>query len=181
MTDGCVHLLYNTQLETESTYMMGCTPDIGNRHSVCTLWLEIPSAYSTATVRQLLSGQPVRVRKRQAVRPVHYLQSHTCRFTLLQLARRVAVPGQPSSLRPYWCCNWQLNPWRRINPPPPTAVARDCIQRNTWCMGPCNGVAIVCNFTLCQLKAKRRLQHIYPRHWAPYARVDLNPPWQSRL
>jgi hypothetical protein len=32
------------------------------------------------------------------VRPVHHVQNHTCRVTLLQLARRAAVSGQPSSL-----------------------------------------------------------------------------------
>ncbi len=39
------------------------------------------------------------VQKRQAVRPVHHVQNHTCRVTLLQPARRAAVLGQPSSLR----------------------------------------------------------------------------------
>ncbi len=41
------------------------------------------------------------VRKRQAVRPVHHVQNHTCRVTLLQPPRRAAVLGQPSSLRPH--------------------------------------------------------------------------------
>jgi hypothetical protein len=58
--------------------------------------LEIPTARSWAA--------PVRAacteRRRQAIRPVHHLQKHTCRVTLLQPTRR-AVLGQPSSLRPH--------------------------------------------------------------------------------
>ncbi len=54
--------------------------------------LEIPSARSWAA--------PVRatdmVRKRQALRPVHHVQNHTCRVTILQSARRAAVLVQPS-------------------------------------------------------------------------------------
>jgi hypothetical protein len=38
------------------------------------------------------------VGKRQAVRPVHHVQNHTCRVTLLQLAMRAAVSARPSSL-----------------------------------------------------------------------------------
>ncbi len=38
------------------------------------------------------------IQKRQAVRPVY----QTCWVTLLQPARRAAVLGQPSSLRPHW-------------------------------------------------------------------------------
>jgi hypothetical protein len=61
--------------------------------------LEIPSALSWAA--------PVRatgtVRKEQALRlrPVRHVQNHTCRVTLLQTARRVAVLSHPSSLRPH--------------------------------------------------------------------------------
>jgi hypothetical protein len=33
---------------------------------------------------------------------ITYKKSHTCRVTLLQLARRAAVLGQHSSLRPHW-------------------------------------------------------------------------------
>jgi hypothetical protein len=55
--------------------------------------LEIPSARSWAA--------PIRaantVRKRQAVRPVHHVQDHTYRVTLLQPARRAAVLDQPST------------------------------------------------------------------------------------
>jgi hypothetical protein len=43
------------------------------------------------------------VRNRQAERPIHHVQNHTCRVTLLQPARRAAVSGQPSSLRPHRC------------------------------------------------------------------------------
>ncbi len=58
-----------------------------------------------STISQL--ADPVRttgtVRKRQAVRPVqHNHTNHTCRVTLLQLARQAAGLGQPSSLRPHW-------------------------------------------------------------------------------
>jgi hypothetical protein len=35
-------------------------------------------------------------------RPVHDVQNHTCRVTLLRPARRAAVLGQPSRLRPHW-------------------------------------------------------------------------------
>ncbi len=60
--------------------------------------LEIPSSCSwTALVRA--TGT---VRKRQAERPVHHVQNHTCRPTLLHRARRAAVLGQPSSLLPHW-------------------------------------------------------------------------------
>ncbi len=60
--------------------------------------LEIPSSCSwTALVRE--TGT---VRKRQAERPVHHVQNHTCRPTLLQRARRAAVLGQPSNLRTHW-------------------------------------------------------------------------------
>ncbi len=41
------------------------------------------------------------VRNRQAERPIHHVQNYTCRVTLLQPARRAAVLGQPSSLRPH--------------------------------------------------------------------------------
>ncbi len=37
---------------------------------------------------------------------VNHVQNHTCRLTLLQTARRTAVFGQPSSLRPHWCNLW---------------------------------------------------------------------------
>jgi hypothetical protein len=59
--------------------------------------LEIPSPRSwAATVRA--SGT---VRKRQAEWPVHLVQNHTCRVTLLQPARRAAMLGHHSSLRPH--------------------------------------------------------------------------------
>jgi hypothetical protein len=41
------------------------------------------------------------VRKRQAVWPVHHVQNHNCRVTLLQPTRGAAVLGQPSSLQPH--------------------------------------------------------------------------------
>ncbi len=41
------------------------------------------------------------VRKRQAAWTVHHVQNHTCRVTLLQPAKRAAMLGQPSSLRPH--------------------------------------------------------------------------------
>ncbi len=54
--------------------------------------MEIPSCRSKdAPVRA--TG---RVRKRQAVRPVHPVKNHTCRVTFLQPARRAAVLGQTS-------------------------------------------------------------------------------------
>ncbi len=55
------------------------------------------------------------VRKRQAVRPVHHIQNHICRVTLLQLARRAAVLDQPSSIRPHWCTvsTTEMNKYRR--------------------------------------------------------------------
>jgi hypothetical protein len=37
--------------------------------------------------------------ERQAVRPLHHKQNHTCWATLLQPARRATVLGQPTSLR----------------------------------------------------------------------------------
>jgi hypothetical protein len=75
LTDGCVHLLYNNSS-----------------------W-----KFYQFAARQLLSRQPCStVRKRQAVRPVHHVQYHTCRVTLLLPARWAAVFGQPSSLRPHW-------------------------------------------------------------------------------
>jgi hypothetical protein len=38
------------------------------------------------------------------IRPVHHIQNHICRVTLLQLARRASVLDQPSSVRrPHWC------------------------------------------------------------------------------
>jgi hypothetical protein len=55
--------------------------------------LEIPSARSWAA--------PVRATGTAGVRPVHHVQNHTCLVTLLQQARRAAVLGQPSSLRPH--------------------------------------------------------------------------------
>ncbi len=72
MTDGCVHLLHKL--------------------------LEIPSARSrTAPVRE--TGT---VRKMPAVRPVHHVQNHTCRVTLLQPVSRATVLGQHSRFRPHW-------------------------------------------------------------------------------
>ncbi len=63
--------------------------------------LEIPSDSSWAA--------PVRatgtVRKRRALRPVHHVQNHTCAGSLssiYHLARRPALLGRPSSLRPHW-------------------------------------------------------------------------------
>ncbi len=41
-------------------------------------------------------------REKAAVRPVHHVQYHTCRVSLLQQARLAAVLGKPSSLRPHW-------------------------------------------------------------------------------
>ncbi len=59
--------------------------------------------FSTNSHETDYSAAPVRatgtVRKRQAVRPVHNVQNHTCLVTLLQPARRAAVLGQPSRLR----------------------------------------------------------------------------------
>jgi hypothetical protein len=59
--------------------------------------------YKTATANSIstqLGSQGNRYgTKRQAVRPVQYVQNHTCWVTLLQPARRAAVLGQPSSLR----------------------------------------------------------------------------------
>ncbi len=60
--------------------------------------LEIPSA-SSWTGLDRASGT---LRKSQAVWSVHHIQNHTFRVTLLQPARRAAVLGQHSSLRPYW-------------------------------------------------------------------------------
>jgi hypothetical protein len=52
------------------------------------------------------------VQKNQVVWPVHHGQNHSSRATLLQPARRAALLGQPSSLRP--CdelgCPCQLTP-----------------------------------------------------------------------
>ncbi len=41
------------------------------------------------------------VRKRQAVWPIHHVQNHIYRVPLLQVARRAAMLGQPSSIRPH--------------------------------------------------------------------------------
>jgi hypothetical protein len=75
--------------------------DVVHNEWLCTFTIKhqlvIPSARSWAS--------PVRatgtVRKRQAVEPVHHGQTHTCRITLLQPARRSAVLGQPASLWPH--------------------------------------------------------------------------------
>ena len=60
--------------------------------------MKIPSAHSWAA--------PVRatgmVRKRQEVRPVHHVQNHTGRVTLLPAGRRAAMLGHPSSLWTHW-------------------------------------------------------------------------------
>ncbi len=50
-----------------------------------------------------------------------------------------------------------------VHPRSALRVARDCIQRETWCMGQYAGFNY--NLTLCRLKS--RLQHIY--HGEPYA------------
>ncbi len=78
---GCVHLLYNSSIKIHQL-----------------------------AARQLLSGQPVRYGKGGRSRPVHHVQNHTCRVTLLQPARRAAVLGQPSSLWPHWYRPSKLNP-----------------------------------------------------------------------
>jgi hypothetical protein len=74
MTDGSVHLLYN---------------------SSC---MDIPSNCNWAA----LVRATCTVQKRQAVRSVHRVQNHTCRITLLQTAGRAAVLGEPSSLWTNW-------------------------------------------------------------------------------
>jgi hypothetical protein len=95
MTDGCVHLLYyiTTAGNSISTHLGS-------------------SCKATGTVR-----------KRQAVWPVHHIQNHTCRVTFLQPARRAAVLGQPSSIRPHcgplYCRNiivLPCCPWTRDQP-----------------------------------------------------------------
>ncbi len=50
--------------------------------------------------------------KRHSARPVHHVQNHICRVTLLQPARRAPVQGQPSSLRPRWQRLCQIYYWR---------------------------------------------------------------------
>jgi hypothetical protein len=93
MTDGCVHLLYNSSWK-----------------------------FHQLAAGQLLSGQSGTVRKRQAVRPGHHVQSHTCRVTLLQPARRAAVLGQPSSYGPHWLLD---------QPPPPKLAGSATIYLKT--------------------------------------------------
>ena len=80
---------------------------------------------------RLLSGQPVRyVWKRQAVWPVH----HTCRVTLLQPARRAAVLGQPSSLRPL--CFIRAESPRSLSPFfPKSLLTRARIFKRLWSPG----------------------------------------------
>jgi hypothetical protein len=56
--------------------------------------LEIPSARSWAAP----AGATGTVRTRGAVRPVHHVQNHTCRVTLLQPARPAAMLGQTPNL-----------------------------------------------------------------------------------
>ncbi len=56
-----------------------------------------------------------------------------------------------------------------------TWASRDCIQRETWCMGPYAGVDY--NLTLSQLRSW--LQHMH--HGQPNARFDLNPIPESTL
>jgi hypothetical protein len=73
MTDACVHILIQQQLEIPSDRSWG------------------------APVRA--TGA---VWKRQAVQTIHHVQNHTCRVTVLQPARRATVLGQPSSLWPHW-------------------------------------------------------------------------------
>jgi hypothetical protein len=53
--------------------------------------LEFPSAFSWAASIRAIGTE----RKSTAVRPVHHVQTHTCRVTLLQPARRAAVLDQP--------------------------------------------------------------------------------------
>jgi hypothetical protein len=74
MTDGCVHLIYN-----------------------CSWKFHLHAHSWTAPVRA--TGT---IRKRQAVRPFHHAQNHTCLVAFFQPARRAAVSGQPTSLRPHW-------------------------------------------------------------------------------
>jgi hypothetical protein len=84
------------------------------RHGLVQHQLNIPSAATKATGT---------VRKRQAVRPAHHIQNHTCWVTLLQKARRAAVLGQLSSLRPHWSsqldevwCDWKQGSKETILP-----------------------------------------------------------------
>ncbi len=63
---------------------------------------------------------------------------------------------------------WQIS----VETPLDCGVYRDCIQRETLCMGLYAGVDY--NLTLCD-----RLQHMY--HGKPYVRVDLNPMPESTL
>ncbi len=96
----------------------------------CEQQLEIQSARSWAA--------PVRatgtVQKRQALRPVHHIQSHTCRVTLLQPARRAAVLGQPSSLRPL--CFIRAESPRSLSPFfPKSLLTRARIFKRLWSPG----------------------------------------------
>jgi hypothetical protein len=63
------------------------------------------------------------------------------------------------------------------------AQYRDCIQRETWCMGTSAGVDY--NLILCRLHSRHhRLQHMYRgkphRPQQPYARVDLIPQSETK-
>jgi hypothetical protein len=75
---------------TQPSVMSYLTP---GRHGLVQQLLNIPSAATKATGT---------VRKRQAVRPAHHIQNHTCWVTLLQPARRAAVLGQPSRCPAIW-------------------------------------------------------------------------------
>ncbi len=73
-----------------------CIPSRCENHCnlLCTSTKNSSWEFLQLVAGQLLSGQPER--------PLHHKQNHTCRVTLLQPARRGAVLGQPSSLRPHW-------------------------------------------------------------------------------
>ncbi len=74
MTDGCVHLLFNSSYK-----------------------------FSQLAAWQLLSGQPIRYGKSRRYGPsIMYKITPAGSLSLLQPARRAAVLGQPFILRPHW-------------------------------------------------------------------------------
>ncbi len=82
---------------------MSSLRDISHDGWLCTLLYNSRWKLRQLAAGKLLSGQPVRYQKgRRYCHVVHLIQNHTCRVSFLQSARRAAVLGQPSSLRPHF-------------------------------------------------------------------------------
>jgi hypothetical protein len=97
-----VHLLcHDTTIHKEGMglleyHAMPSLRDVAHDRWLCTFIMkqqqEIPSARSWAAP----------VRASETVQPVHHVQNESYRVTPFLPARRAAVLGQPSSLRPHW-------------------------------------------------------------------------------